>query len=107
MRDKLTLKRILLVAMTLFAIPLMMNAQDPTTTPANADASSTRNMIREYLSYYDSIQNFRYYDQRGVNVFETPKDNVTFQGFRVRFGAGFTQQYQDAITLFCTMRLFL
>jgi hypothetical protein len=97
MRDKLTLKRILLVAVTLFAVPLMMNAQDPTKTPANADASATRNMIREYLSYYDSIQYFRYYDQRGLNVFETPKDkdNVTFQGFRVRFGAGFTQQYQD------------
>jgi hypothetical protein len=97
MRDKLTLKRILLVAVTLFAVPLMMNAQDPTTTPANSDASSTRNMIREYLSYYDSIQYFRYYDQRGINVFETPKDkdNVTFQGFRVRFGAGFTQQYQN------------
>jgi hypothetical protein len=94
MRDKLTLKRILLIAVSLFAIPLMMNAQD-STIPANAAASSTRDVIKEYLSYYDSIQNFRYYDQRGINVFETPKNNVTFQGFRVRFGAGFTQQYQS------------
>jgi hypothetical protein len=51
--------------------------------------------MKEYLSYYDSIQNFRYYDQRGINVFETPKDKVTFQGLRVRFGAGFTQQFQS------------
>jgi hypothetical protein len=58
------------------------------------EATSAKSFIKDYLSYYDSIQNFRYYDQRGVNVFETPKDNVTFQGLRVRFGAGFTQQFQ-------------
>jgi hypothetical protein len=57
--------------------------------------SQERSVIQQYLSSYDSIQNFRYYDQRGINVFETPKDNVTFQGLRVRFGAGFTQQYQN------------
>ncbi len=93
MRDKLTLKRILLVAVTLFAVPMMMLAQDATVA-APAEQSSARNMVKEYLSYYDSIQNFRYYDQRGINVFETPKNNVTFQGLRVRFGAGFTQQFQ-------------
>lgn len=51
--------------------------------------------IQAVLNNYDSLQNFRYYDQRGINVFETPKDNVTFQGFKVRFGAGFTQQFQS------------
>ena len=51
--------------------------------------------VKEYLQYYDSIQYFRYYDQRGINVFETTKEgSPTYQGFRVRFGAGFTQQYQ-------------
>ena len=54
-----------------------------------------KSWVKEYLSYYDSIQNFRYYDQRGVNVFETPKNNVNFEGLRVRFGAGFTQQFQS------------
>jgi hypothetical protein len=58
-------------------------------------AQEAKTFMKEYLSYYDSIQNFRYYDQRGINVFETPKDNVTFNGLRVRFGAGFTQQFQD------------
>jgi hypothetical protein len=40
---------------------------------------------------------WRPYDQRGVNVFETSKapDTIPFEGVRVRFGAGFTQQYQS------------
>src|ERR1051326_3281137 len=40
---------------------------------------------------------WRTYDQTGINVFETTKqaDPVSFDGLRVRFGAGFTQQYQN------------
>lgn len=39
---------------------------------------------------------FRPYDQTGINVFETTKeaDPIPFDGLRVRFGAGFTQQFQ-------------
>lgn len=39
---------------------------------------------------------WRPYDKTGINVFETPKtsDPVAFDGLRVRFGAGFTQQFQ-------------
>ncbi len=41
------------------------------------------------------IQNLRAYDQSGINVFETPKEtDVKFDGLKVRFGAGFTQQFQ-------------
>jgi hypothetical protein len=83
MKYKLQLKRSWLIIAALFAVPLMMQAQQ------NA-------AIQEYLKYYDSIQYFRYYDQRGINVFETSKEgSPTYQGFRVRFGAGFTQQYQN------------
>ena len=33
-----------------------------------------------------AIQNFRYYDQRGVNVFETPKnDSVAYDGLKLPF----------------------
>jgi hypothetical protein len=85
------MKMFLLAILPLFIIPVFTSAQE-TTAPAPA---VTQSFIREYLAYYDSIQNFRYYDQRGINVFETPKDNVTFQGLRVRFGAGFTQQFQN------------
>jgi hypothetical protein len=43
-----------------------------------------------------AIQYMRYYDQRGINVFETTKtDTIPYEGFKVRFGAGFTQGYQN------------
>lgn len=40
---------------------------------------------------------WRPYDFRGINVFETSKapDTIPFEGTRVRFGAGFTQQFQN------------
>jgi len=42
------------------------------------------------------ISNFRAYDQSGINVFETSKtDIVPFEGLKVRWGAGFTQQFQN------------
>lgn len=43
------------------------------------------------------IQYWRPYDKRGINVFEIQKDKDTVQydGFKVRFGAGFTQGYQS------------
>jgi hypothetical protein len=42
------------------------------------------------------IQFFRYYDKRGVNVFETSKvDTIPYDGLKIRFGAGFTQGYQN------------
>lgn len=40
---------------------------------------------------------WRPYDKTGINVFETTKrpDSIAFDGLRVRFGAGFTQQFQN------------
>jgi hypothetical protein len=40
---------------------------------------------------------WRPYDQRGINVFESNKvpDTIPFDGARIRFGAGFTQQFQN------------
>jgi len=40
---------------------------------------------------------WRPYDYRGINVFETSKaaDTIPFEGTRLRFGAGFTQQFQS------------
>src|SRR5690554_6380075 len=41
------------------------------------------------------MQNFRYNDKRGVNVFETPKTpDVAFEGLKVRVGASNTLQFQ-------------
>ena len=40
------------------------------------------------------IQNFRPFDMRGINVYEAPKDQTPFTGFKLSWGAGFTQQFQ-------------
>ena len=41
-------------------------------------------------------QHMRAVDQRGINVFEPPKeDTVPYTGFRLGWGGSFTQQFQD------------
>jgi hypothetical protein len=50
----------------------------------------------EVVAQQPAIQYFRPYDKRGINVFETSKeDTVVYDGFKVRIGAGFTQGYQN------------
>lgn len=47
--------------------------------------------------YYLRPSYWNPYDQRGIHKFETGKvpDSIPFEGLRIRFGAGFTQQYQN------------
>lgn len=55
-------------------------------------------LLSSFLGYAQqpALQYFRYYDQRGVNVFETSKnDTVAFNGLKVRLGASFTQGFQS------------
>lgn len=67
---KFQFKKLALIALA--AIPLTLFAQQP------------------------KISNFRPYDQTGINQFETSKaDTVPFTGLKVRWGAGFTQQFQN------------
>ncbi|MGV3528200.1 MAG: hypothetical protein ACO1OO_04835 [Flavisolibacter sp.] len=68
------------------ALPLASLAQD------NATGSKT-----EEKEFYLRPSYWRPYDQRGINVFETTKeaDPIPFEGLRIRFGAGFTQQFQN------------
>lgn len=41
------------------------------------------------------IQHMRPNDKRGLNIFEAPKeDGVPYEGFKLNFGAAFTQQFQ-------------
>lgn len=45
---------------------------------------------------FQKIDNLRPYDKTGINVFEDPKDTLTtFSGLKLKFGAGFTQQFQN------------
>jgi len=47
------------------------------------------------FAQYDPIQYFRYNDKRGLNVFETSKDDsVVFDGIKVRVGGDFAIQFQ-------------
>jgi hypothetical protein len=64
--------------MLVFALPLFTSAQ-------------------QLKEFYGKPDYWRPYDQRGINVFETGKqdDSVVFDGLRVRLGAGFTQQFQN------------
>lgn len=48
------------------------------------------------MAQQPKINNIRAYDKTGINVFEDPKDTVTtFDGMKIKFGAGFTQQFQS------------
>ncbi len=41
------------------------------------------------------MQNYRPEDKRGINIFEAPKDDaVAYEGFKLQWGAAFTQQFQ-------------
>ncbi|HTE00102.1 MAG TPA: hypothetical protein VK668_12495 [Mucilaginibacter sp.] len=70
--NKLMFKLSGLALMAICLTPLVSRAQQPT------------------------IYNLRPYDKTGINVFEDPKDTLTtFDGLKIRFGAGFTQQFQN------------
>jgi hypothetical protein len=65
-------------------------APAPEANPAPAQAESIITTGRPI-----TIQNFRPQDQRGINMFETPKEaGVEYKGFRVDFGAAFAAQFQ-------------
>ncbi len=93
---------ITLVAMfAAVALPAQQNTNSPTTggkQPAADTAKGVTTVEKKAFSIYAppiEIQHLRANDQRGVNVFETPKnDGVPYTGFRLNFGAAFTQQFQ-------------
>jgi len=73
------------------------------TAPGNAADSAARGKqpaarTEETVSSLPPIvhQHIRPVDQRGINMFETPKeDTVPYTGFKLGWGASFTQQFQD------------
>jgi len=63
----------------------------PATTPVETPKETQRTSLLPPIV----LQHFRALDKRGLNVFETPKDEgVAFTGFKIDFGAAFTQQFQ-------------
>lgn len=52
-------------------------------------------LLNTLMAQQPNIQNFRPYNQEGINVFEPAKDNETpYEGFKLRVGGSFTQQFQ-------------
>ena len=90
-----------LIAMTALAtsMPLVAqnNATDTTSkTPAVADSGAAKKKAENPSSVQTiEIQRLRPVDARGLNVYETPKrDGVPYTGFKLGWGAAFTQQFQ-------------
>jgi hypothetical protein len=79
----------LFVASTAFAQPAAEDAAAPAgaATTQDPQAEKARPIV---------LQHFRPYDQRGVNMFETPKEpGVDYKGFKLDWGAAFTSQVQN------------
>lgn len=63
----------------------------PLSAPAQQASADTTNQQPRIV-----LQHMRAVDQRGIDVFEDPKDDsVPYTGFKLGLGASFTQQFQD------------
>ena len=102
----MTISRNLLLAALAASMPLA--AQQPakrvaSTTRADTAAAATDSSsipAKKRTPRYEApeivIQHIRPVDQRGLNVYETPKtDNVPFDGYKLQWGGAFTQQFQN------------
>ena len=69
--------------------------------PALAQGTAAPNTsVEEWLSTQrkQTLQFWKFNDQRSVNVFESPKvEGVEYKGFALEFGGAFTQQFQTII----------
>ena len=83
-------------ALFLIAAPLAAQAPpDATSGVGESSAPQQEAQAPKEKGRPVTIQHLRPADQRGINVFETPKDpGVEYTGFRLDFGAAFTSQVQ-------------
>ena len=83
----------------------MVAQNDPKPAVAESTATPAKDTSRATVSGTESkflstapkieIQHFRPFDKRGINVFESPKEeSQPYTGFKLSWGAGFTQQFQ-------------
>ena len=91
-----------------FAAAMPAAAQDPTkvavavateqpdsSAPAAVDTAKKVKAPR-FAPQPIEIQHYRPQDRRGLNMFEAPKEEgVAYNGFKLTWGAAFTQQYQS------------
>ena len=94
----------LAAAATLMVTAGVMSAQ--TTGTKNTNVTDTKSINSQPTTAEQKVaaspfvpkvelQNYRPEDQRGINMFENPKaDDTPYNGFKVYWGAAFTQQFQ-------------
>ncbi len=86
MRSMLSRSLMLMAVAMMVAIPARAEDANPYAPKATDRAQERAN----------PISNFRLHDARGLNVFEAPKaDGVAYDGFKMQWGAAFTQQFQS------------
>ena len=103
--------RFFIIAALAAATPAL--AQDPTLAVASSDTISkpaataaaptdtqpAKKSDAKVVRYYTpaiEIQHIRPLDQRGLNVFESPKEaGATYEGFKLSWGGAFAQQFQN------------
>ena len=90
-------------ALAVSASPLLAQDAQPASPEAPAAAAPAADSTNpapktaaSLLVQKIEIQHIRPNDARGINVFESPKEpGVAFTGFKLGWGAAFTQQFQD------------
>ena len=96
--------RLLLLATLAGAIPaagqtVRLASAQPADSTAKADSTSAKAKPAKPLRYaapVTEIQYIRPADQRGLNIFEAPKEEgAPYEGFKLSLGGAFTQQYQN------------
>ena len=89
------MKRASLVGLLTLIMPAAAAAQGAQPAPAEtATVATAKPVVNTQPAIV--IQHIRPQDRRGLNVFEAPKnDNTPYAGFRLDFGAAFTQQFQS------------
>jgi hypothetical protein len=77
----------------------VMQAGTPRDSAAPADTQPAKKSTPKVVRYYTpaiEIQHMRPLDQRGLNVFESPKEaGAKYDGFKVSWGGAFAQQFQN------------
>jgi hypothetical protein len=72
------------------------NSAAPAATTDTAKVTVEKKQPSKFMAMAPKIEisNFRPFDMRGINVYEAPKDKTPYTGFKISWGAGFTQQFQ-------------
>jgi hypothetical protein len=86
-----------LLAVALVSTPALAQSGGGDANTQSASDTVEKTTVKSVLSTLKRIevQNYRPVDQRGINMFEAPKDDGTvYKGFALMWGASFTQQYQ-------------